>query len=118
MMRRTVSAVLAIVLLLVAGVSPANAAAQTWQFKFKGLDAFAYFYSVDDSGCVITDVVVYVVDGRVKTGPGRPDADSAGFVLVDRYDQCTDTPLVSAATWPTSRKVNSSSNADRHTRHR
>lgn len=96
-MRRTLLAALAaLALLLVAGVSPAHAQVQTWHFKFKGLDAFAVYSTVDSSGCVYTDVLLYGVDGRVKFGPGKPDAESAAVAIVDRYDACADKELLGA----------------------
>jgi hypothetical protein len=74
-------------------VTPASSAgAETLHFSFKGDFAFANFRSVDPSGCVFTDVAVFVIDGRVKQPNGTFVASDA-FVEIVQRDECTSTNL-------------------------
>lgn len=86
--RRLAAVTLGIALATAAQAAPAGAdGAQTLHYGFKGQTAEARFYS--QQGCLGTEVFVHAVDGRVKVGPGRPDAPSTVFVGVLRVDICT-----------------------------
>jgi hypothetical protein len=79
------------------GLSAGNAAAaNTFHSTFRGSQVTAYFFSVDPSGCIVTDAYVSAVDGRIKT-EGSPTADSTAWVGVSMYDSCTGTLLSSAS---------------------
>ena len=85
---RTVAAGLGLSLAIAAQAAPAGAdGAETFHYGFKGQTAEARFYS--QQGCTGTEVYVHAVDGRVKVGAGRPDAQSTLFVGVLRFDVCT-----------------------------
>ena len=89
---RTVTVALGLALTVAAQAAPADATgAQTFHYGFKGQTAEARFYSSD--GCLGTEAFVHAVDGRVKVGGGRPDAQSTVFVAVTRFDICTQQPL-------------------------
>ena len=45
--------------------------------------------SFSQQGCTATETFVHAVDGRVKVGAGRPDAQSTLFVGILRFDICT-----------------------------
>jgi hypothetical protein len=86
---RTVGAALGLSLALAAQAAPASA--ETLHYGFNGQTAEGRFYS--QQGCTGTDTFVHAVDGRVKVGAGRPDAQSTVFVGVARFDICTQQPL-------------------------
>lgn len=76
--------------------SPAfGAGAETVHFSFTGQSASAFFESVDPSGCAVTDVFVFAVDGRVKEA-GRPTVSSEAEIIISQFDVCTDTLLLAA----------------------
>ena len=84
-------------LALVALPLPAHAAgADTFHFRFTGQFAEAFLESFDPSGCIGTFVGVFAVDGRVKTGPGQPAAESVAQMFIDQFDFCNETSLISA----------------------
>jgi hypothetical protein len=75
-------------LAIAALAAPASAdGAETYHYGFKGQTAEATFYA--QQGCTATETFVHAVDGRVKVGAGRPDAQSTLFVGVLRFDICT-----------------------------
>ena len=76
--------------------SPVHAASETSHFSFQGQTANAAFSSTDPGGCVVTSAFVFANDGRTKTSPGGPLAESFAFVAVSQFNQCTDTQLLSA----------------------
>ncbi len=77
---------------IAAQAAPAGAGgAETLHYGFKGQTAEARFFT--QQGCIGTEAFVHAVDGRVKPGPGRPDAESSVFVAVTRVDICTQQPL-------------------------
>lgn len=89
---RTVAIALGIGMAIAAQAAPAAAeGAQTFHYGFKGQTAEARFYS--SNGCLGTEAFVHAVDGRVKVGGGRPDAQSTVFVAVTRVDICTQQPV-------------------------
>ena len=90
--RRLAALTLGLGLAVAAQAAPASAeGAETLHFSFKGRTAEARFYTSE--GCVGREVFVHAVDGRVKVGPGRPDAQTTVFVAVTRFDICTQEPL-------------------------
>ncbi len=85
---RTVAAALGLSMAIAAQAAPAGAnGAETFHYGFKGQTAQATFYFQE--GCKATETFVHAVDGRVKVGTGRPDAQSTLFVGVLRFDICT-----------------------------
>lgn len=68
-------------------------------FRFTGQFAEAFFSSVDETGCVVTDVFVAAVDGRSKEA-GTPEVSSQAFPFISRFDQCTGTQLLAAEGFP------------------
>jgi hypothetical protein len=94
-MRKRLLAVVSLAFVLMALTLPARAApAETLHFSFTGLSAEAFFSSTE--GCVVTDVGVFAMEGRVKTGPGRPAVESAAATFVSQFDVCTGTQLLAA----------------------
>jgi hypothetical protein len=85
---------LALALSAVVVVTPASAAgAETQHFGFKAEFAQARFLSIDPSGCVVTDVFVFVIDGRIKAVGGPVFAPEA-FVSIVQRDVCANINLV------------------------
>ena len=88
------SLILALALSALVVLTPASSAgAETLHRTFKGKFADAEFLSTDPSGCVVTEVILTAVDGRI-TGPGGVVVGSEAFVAIDQEDVCTDTTLV------------------------
>ena len=89
--------VVAVFALVVAMFSPSGNVAAADVYKFKGNSASAYFSSTDPSGCIVTGGTVFVFEtiSHSPHGPGSSETD----VLIDffKYDQCTDTSLMSAS---------------------
>src|SRR5687768_18375891 len=89
--------VVAVFALVVAMFSPSGSVAAADVYKFKGNSASAYFSSTDPSGCIVTGGTVFVFEtiSHSPHGPGSSETD----VLIDffKYDQCTDTSLMSAS---------------------
>jgi hypothetical protein len=83
-------------LAMAVSASPVHAASETTHFSFQGQTANAFFSSTDPGGCVVTSVFVLANDGRTKTGPGGPLAESFAFVAVSQFNQCTETQLLNA----------------------
>jgi hypothetical protein len=94
-MKRVFLAIIA-VLAMAVSASPVHAASETSHVSFQGQTANAFFSSTDPGGCVVTSVFVFANDGRTKTGPGGPLAESFALVAVSQFNQCTDTQLLSA----------------------
>lgn len=61
-------------------VATPAAGAETLHASFKGQFAEAEFSSLDPSGCVVTDVFIFAVDGRVKE-TGHPVVTSSAASL-------------------------------------
>ncbi len=94
-MRTRLLAVVSLAFVLMALALPARAAgAETLHFSFQGQTADAFFSSTQ--ACVVTDVGVFAVDGRVKTGPGRPAVESTASIFISQFDVCTGTQLLAA----------------------
>lgn len=101
---RPVATALGLSLAIAAQAAPAGAdGAETFHYGFRGQTAEATFYA--QQGCKATETFVHAVDGRVKVGAGRPDAQSTLFVGVLRFDICTQrcwgAPSASSRTWAT-----------------
>jgi hypothetical protein len=94
MKRLLLSLVAAVAMVVSAG--PVQAASETLHFSFKGLVADAFFSSTDPTGCVVTEVGVGAVDGRVKTMPGGPEAQSEAFMFLSQFNTCTREQLIAA----------------------
>lgn len=73
---------------IAARAAPAGAdGVESFHYGFKCETAEATFYS--QQGCTATETLVHAVDGRVKVGAGRREAQSTLFVGVLRVDICT-----------------------------
>src|SRR5688572_18285438 len=77
---------------------PSQAAARalkTEQFRFqlRELGAEAGFFSLDPTGCVVTDVFVFGAEQRLKASPGKPAEGPVAFVSVFEIDFCSNTVL-------------------------
>lgn len=67
-----------------------SAETEVGQLRAKGDGASAYFYEVDPTGCIYTETYLDVLEGRVSTEPGPPEASTRlSFVSYD-YDACED----------------------------
>jgi hypothetical protein len=89
---RRVVAALGMSIAVAALATPAEAAgADTYHYGFKGQTAEARFVST--AGCVVTEAFVHAVDGRLRLGPGRPEAESGVFLAITRFDMCTQQPI-------------------------
>jgi hypothetical protein len=94
-LRRTTGLMLAITLLVFLLPFAATAGSTT---HFKGKTVNAAFFSVDESGCIATDVYVFASAVRsTSTKPKSGDEYSAADIYISRYDFCTDTSLESAS---------------------
>jgi hypothetical protein len=60
------------------------------------LGAEAYFTSVDPSGCIVTDVGVFVRDENFQNPPGSGSPSSWVFLSISQYDYCRNTQLLYA----------------------
>jgi hypothetical protein len=81
-------------------VATPAAGAETLHASFKGQFAEAQFSSVDPSGCVVTDVFIFAVDGTVKE-TGNPEVTSSAAISVFQFDRCTGMPLFDVTAFPT-----------------
>ena len=83
--------ILALTLSALVAIPAPAAEAQTTRvgFSFHGDMAEAGFSSVDASGCVVTDVFVFAIDGRI-IGPGVGDVRSAVAIDIFQFDVCAD----------------------------
>jgi hypothetical protein len=68
-------------------------------FHFDGESATAMFFSVDESGCIVTDVYLWSSDAVVSSSPGQRNPVSAAYVALVRFDQCNGTELLRADGW-------------------
>jgi hypothetical protein len=80
---------------LVTATPASSAGAETTHFSFKGAVAEAAFSSVDPSGCVVTDLFLFGLDGRRREG-GDLVRESMAGMSIRKVDVCTDTQLVIA----------------------
>jgi hypothetical protein len=96
MIRRTAVFFVVLGLALSVWTVPAAARPEIHRLNFKGLYASAAFSSLDEAGCVATDVFVGAMDGNVKID-GQPDATSEAFVDLSQFDICTGEQLLAAS---------------------
>jgi hypothetical protein len=66
------------------------------RFEVKGQNAYAYFSSVDDTGCIVTYAGVFAGDQVTRSKPQPSATSSSVFVYLDIVDNCTWTYLASA----------------------
>lgn len=64
-------------------------------FRFTGQFAEASLYGSDESTCVVTEVYLAAVDGRIKQAR-EPEAASEAFVFISQFDGCREELLLSA----------------------
>jgi hypothetical protein len=97
-MRRFVPLVVLAMALSVLVAAPASSAeAVVAQFDSKGSNAFAFFQSVDPSGCVETQVNVAAHDQTLRLGqPGPLQPFPSVNVAILQRNRCTNTTLLSA----------------------
>jgi hypothetical protein len=69
------------------------------EFRFQGESAIANFSSTDESGCIVTDVYLWGSDAVMTSTPGQSSPNSSAYVLIDRYDECSETQLFRADGW-------------------
>lgn len=81
-------------------VATPAAGAETLHASFKGQFAEAEFSSLDPSGCVVTDVFIFAVDGRVKE-TGHPVVTSSAAISIFQFDHCTGMALFDVTAFPT-----------------
>ena len=100
--RKVLFAVILAAVLAVSALPQGAAAADV--FRFQGQTVYAFFESVDDSGCLVTTVAVggYVTQSRQDAGT---TSASDAYVFLERYDACTETQLLYAEGWPTPAQI-------------
>jgi hypothetical protein len=96
-MKRALNVLTAMAIALALFVQPGSAGAGGGQeFRFRGRNAVANFSSVDESGCIVTDVYLWGSEEVVSDEPGQPAPSSEAYVLISRYDSCTGDQLLLA----------------------
>jgi hypothetical protein len=101
-MRRLLAAVFGLLTTVAMVVAPAAAAhAETLHFAFKGRSANAFFSSLDETGCVATQVGISARDGKVKTGSGGFEQQVSATIFIDTFDNCAGVQLRAALGEPT-----------------
>jgi hypothetical protein len=71
-------------------VAPSSVAhAETLHFAFMGRSAGAFFTSLDQTGCVVTQVGISARDGKVKSGTGGFEQQVSATIFIDIFDTCT-----------------------------
>src|SRR5689334_12729005 len=88
--------VVALLTMLVAAV-PASAAGETIHYRFTGQFANANFTRADPMGCVVTDVGVFPMDGRIKVDGSSNEAASSASIYISQYNSCSETQLLAAS---------------------
>ena len=87
----------AVFALLVATFSQSIDASAADVYKFKGYSASAFFFETDPSGCIVTGGSVFVFENISHSPPGPGSAETDVLIDFFKYDQCTDTSLMSAS---------------------
>lgn len=96
-MKTTIKLLTVIILVIVGfGQHTSASAGGGAAFRFKGRSAVAYFASVDESGCIGTDVYLFGSEAVVSNAPGAGTPIAQSYVYISQYDYCTGTPLLSA----------------------
>src|SRR4029077_2570339 len=67
---------------------PAAAAPHARQSRVQGDTASAEFLSYDESGCISTNVFVFVSESREHTQQGASTDGGVVFADISRYDEC------------------------------
>jgi hypothetical protein len=67
---------------------PAAATPHAQHSRVQGDTASAEFFSYDASGCISTDVFVFVSESREHNQPGAPTDGGQVFADISRYDEC------------------------------
>jgi hypothetical protein len=78
------------------GAASADAETEVQRFEVKGQNAYAYFSSVDDTGCIVTYSGVFAGDQITRSKPQPSATSSSVSVFLDIFDNCTWTYLGSA----------------------
>lgn len=65
--------------------------------KFSGDSADAYFSTLDETGCIYTDVSIFANSSKNQNPPGAPDAQASVSLWIAQYDACTATQLLGAS---------------------
>ena len=95
-MRRLLFCLLLTLSVLAGGLPASTRAADSLlQLQYSGQGAAVELGSTDPAGCVVTNVRVDAVDGRIKQG-SQPETSSHVVVLIGQYNACTDTQLLAA----------------------
>jgi hypothetical protein len=68
-------------------------------FRFHGESAIASFSSIDESGCIVTNVYLWGSDAIVSSTPGPGSPTSAAYVSIRRDNLCQGTQLLYADGW-------------------
>jgi hypothetical protein len=74
---------------------PAHKGVERIHFAFQGRFAEAFFGSLDETGCIVTSVGIFAVEGRTKE-KGRPERASTVSITVTRLDACRGLELMGA----------------------
>ncbi len=93
-------AVVFVLVLAVLTLPTTTWAAETFHFKFQGQRAEAFFFSMDLSGCIFTNVEVSAGDNSdiFLDSPGPPSSSSASQanITISQFDICMLMPLLFA----------------------
>jgi len=96
-MKRIINiAILLVIAIAAFGQSGVASAGGGQAFQFRGQNAVANFSSVDESGCIRTDVYLWGSEDVFSSEPGQPIPSSEAYVLISRYDTCNDDQLLLA----------------------
>ena len=93
---KTTIKLLAAIILVLATFGQTSAASAADVYKNNGTGANAYFSSLDETGCVITDVYVDTLDYGFKNPPGPAEKASYVYMTISKYDVCTGESLLYA----------------------
>jgi hypothetical protein len=77
-----------------------TSASSVQHFRFTGQLAEALFSGWDESNCVVTDVYIVAVDGRIKQAR-RPEVSSEALLFISQFDFCQGEQLLAAAGFAT-----------------
>jgi hypothetical protein len=73
---------------MTATILPSAAHAETTVSHFKGITAYASFWSLDPTGCISTYVDVSVYESIYRNPPQDPGSYAAAYLYISRYDYC------------------------------
>lgn len=89
--------VLALASLVLGQHTVANAGGGTNNGHFRDLGSTAYFYQVDPSGCVVTEVNIFASQHYFQSPPGPGTEGPFVSLVIFQNDVCTGTQLFSAS---------------------